>query len=233
MKITRKQLRKLIKESFKQIWKQRTVQEPIAWNNELNQYIAMIAQGHYEDAAFGMSDYPEILYQIAAMYLKGDSEVSPFEDQFLLAINPYPNLNIAINQAKDDQTKELIFNILDEYKKSQPDLYFREHVNKYDPDLPMTTIAIYSENEKILRYIAKRLINVYGDSLNLRKKLDMQYTHDLHVDNSATRRRYNDFYRNPEKFPNEVGKYFIKIPFKKSMNPAELITALNTNASIE
>ena len=43
MKIMRKQLRKLIKESLEKIWVDRTAAEPNAWNREMKQVKNMIS----------------------------------------------------------------------------------------------------------------------------------------------------------------------------------------------
>ena len=73
MKIMRKQLRKLIKESLEKIWVDRTAAEPNAWNREMKQVKNMISSGQYEAASSYLQDYPDMLYQIAKDMTQGKS----------------------------------------------------------------------------------------------------------------------------------------------------------------
>lgn len=74
MKITRRQLRKLIKENLDLVWAKRTAAEPRAWNQQMELVKDIIRQGEYDMASSYLQDYPDMLYQIAKDMTQGKSE---------------------------------------------------------------------------------------------------------------------------------------------------------------
>ena len=98
MKITRKQLRKLLKESLERIWLDRTATEPDAWNREMNQVKNLISLGEYETASLYLQDYPDMLYQIAKDMTQGKSRsmsLSYYLTQWLPYSHEFEQLNDA------------------------------------------------------------------------------------------------------------------------------------------
>ena len=73
MRLTRRELRKLIKESLEQTWLDRTAAEPKAWNREMKKVKNLISLGEYDAASLYLQDYPDMLYQIAKDMTQGKS----------------------------------------------------------------------------------------------------------------------------------------------------------------